>query len=119
MIILHAIECECQECLDKWKKIESIEKKIGGKKKKPALGEKTKKPKDRRKNEKDTGKITEISPLPNHVEAWARCRLLHSKRPILTGKKIFIESIQEWREEIIWVCDHCDIKPSEHNDIMT
>lgn len=32
MIILHAIECECQECLDKWKKIESIEKKIGGKK---------------------------------------------------------------------------------------
>lgn len=56
MIILHAIECECQECLDKWKKIESIEKKIGRKKKQPTLGEEAEKDKDRRKNEKDRRK---------------------------------------------------------------
>lgn len=24
MIILHAIECECQECLDKWEKLDKI-----------------------------------------------------------------------------------------------
>lgn len=53
-------------------------------------------------------KITEISPLPDHVEAWVRCRMLHSKRPFYTGNKIWIEYIQEWREEIIWVCDECE-----------
>lgn len=64
-------------------------------------------------------KITEISSLPGHVEAWARCRLLHKKRPVYTGKKVWVESIKEWREEIIWVCDECDSKPSEHNDITS
>lgn len=98
MIILHAIECECQECLDKWEKLEKQwEKPV----------------------EKAENKITKVNPLPKEVEAWALCRLLHTKRPVQTGKKIFIESIQEWREEIIWVCDHCDIKTSEHNDIKT
>lgn len=46
-------------------------------------------------------------PMPSHVEAWVRCHLLHSKRPIYTGKKIWIEVIKEYREEIIWVCDVC------------
>lgn len=54
-------------------------------------------------------KITEISPLPSHLEAWARCTLLHRKRPVYTGNKIFVESIKECREEIICVCDICKI----------
>jgi hypothetical protein len=53
-------------------------------------------------------KITEISPFPAHIKAWARCRLLHKKRPIYTGKKIYIEQIKEYVEEIIWICDECE-----------
>ena len=62
-------------------------------------------------------KITEISPLPKHVEAWARCTLLHRKRPIYTGKKVFIDSIKEWREEIIWVCDICQADENKNSEI--
>ena len=52
-------------------------------------------------------KLTEISPLPKNIIAWVRCNLLHKKKPVYTGKKIWIESIKEWREEIIWVCHEC------------
>ncbi len=55
-------------------------------------------------------KITQINPLPKHLEALLVCRLLHKKRPVYTGKKIFIEETNEWREEIIWVCDTCKKK---------
>lgn len=57
-------------------------------------------------------KITEINPLPKEVEAWVRCRLLHTKRP--ERKNVWLESIQDWAIEIVWVCDECnkDIKPS-------
>lgn len=52
-------------------------------------------------------KITEINPIPKEVQAWGRCLLLHKKRPVYTGKKVWIESIKEWGNEIIWVCDEC------------
>lgn len=61
-------------------------------------------------------KITEINPLPIQVEAWVICRLLHSKRPVYTGKKIWIESIKEWHEEIIWVCDTCQTDEKKNSD---
>lgn len=52
--------------------------------------------------------MNKITSLPTHVEAWARCMLLHRKRPIYTGNEVWIESIKEWRKEIIWVCDICE-----------
>lgn len=61
-------------------------------------------------------KITNISNPPEEVQAWALCRLLHTKRPFRTGKRTYIESIQEWRDEIVWICDQCANKNDNHTD---
>ena len=52
--------------------------------------------------------MTNIEPMPKNVEKWLVCRMLHKKRPIMTGEIIWDEITKESIREIKWVCDICD-----------
>lgn len=52
--------------------------------------------------------ITSISPLPLNVEAWARCRLLHSKIPVWDGDYRQDEITGKQIKNIRWVCAICE-----------
>ena len=63
--------------------------------------------------------LTTIQPFPSEkLKRWFDCKLLHKKKPVLTGKKIWNEENGEWSYEIISVCEECDkiITPSLNDE---
>lgn len=49
--------------------------------------------------------LTIIPPIPNKLQKYFQCNLLHSKIPKLTGKRNWNEVTQIWEYEIIYVCE--------------
>lgn len=49
--------------------------------------------------------------FPKEIEEWAYCCLIHPKRPIFTGRHLWIPSIYSYEPEIIWKCDVCEPFP--------
>ncbi len=58
---------------------------------------------------------TSVKPIPEKVQKFFMCQLLHERRPILTGKIIWDEIIKEDIREIKWMCDICEANEIQHN----
>lgn len=54
-----------------------------------------------------TEQYTTISEMADPVKNYLKCNLLHTKQPMLTGKKKWNKYIKKYTWEVIMVCHEC------------